>query len=184
MILDLFSRRSRRTASIEALYGAIVAQARRPVFYLDYGVPDTVNGRFEMILLHAGLLLDRLSGEPAGIRAVGQGVFDRFCQDMDDTLRERGVSDVKVPKEMKRVAEAFYGRQAAYRTALNGSDPQALADALRRNVYAGIPDQAAAAMAAYIRAAAEALRRQGAADLAEGRLAWPDPAIISSKSPS
>jgi cytochrome b pre-mRNA-processing protein 3 len=184
MILALFSRRSRRTATIEALYGAIVAQARRPVFYRDYGVPDTVNGRFEMILLHAGLLLDRLSGEAGAIRKVGQDVFDRFCQDMDDTMRERGVSDLKVPREMKRVAEAFYGRQAAYRTALNGADPQALTDALRRNVYAGAAEHGAARLAAYTRAVAEDLRRQEAADLVGGRLAWPDPAIISSESHS
>lgn len=184
MILALFSRRSRRTATIEALYGAIVAQARLPVFYLDYGVPDTVNGRFEMILLHAGLLLDRLSGEASAIRKVGQDVFDRFCQDMDDTMRERGVSDIKVPKEMKRVAEAFYGRQAAYRTALNGANPQALTDALRRNVYAGVPEHGAVRLAAYTRAVAEDLRRQEAGDLAEGRLAWLDPAIISSESHS
>jgi cytochrome b pre-mRNA-processing protein 3 len=180
MIAALFSRLSRRTATIEALYGAIVAQARAPVFYLEYGVADTVNGRFEMILMHAALLLDRLAGEEAGIRAVGQGVFDRFCQDMDDTLRERGISDVKVPKEMKRVAEAFYGRQAAYRAALADTDPSALAAALRRNLYAGAPDEGAAErMASYMRMAAEVLRKQEAAALADGRLAWPDPAAVS-----
>jgi cytochrome b pre-mRNA-processing protein 3 len=182
MIFALFSRRSRRAATIEALYGAIVAQARQPVFYLEYGVPDTVNGRFEMVLLHAGVLLDRMSDEEADIRALGQDVFDYFCQDMDDTLRERGVSDVKVPREMKRVAEAFYGRQAAYRTALNGSDRQALADALRRNVYAGVQEAEADRMAAYLRVLNESLRGQRAADLVEGRLVWPDPAIISSQS--
>lgn len=185
MKLAFFSRRSRRAATIEALYGAIVAQARIPVFYLEYGVPDTVNGRFEMILMHAGLLLDRLSGEAAEIRAIGQGVFDRFCQDMDDTMRERGVSDVKVPKEMKRVAAAFYGRQAAYRTALDGGGEVALDEALRRNLYAGTADAGTGPerMARYMRVLVEELRRQGAADLAEGRLAWPDPAIISSESP-
>lgn len=182
MILALFSRRSRRTATIEALYGAIVAQARSPVFYLEYRVPDTVNGRFEMILMHAALLLDRLASEDADIRAVGQEVFDRFCQDMDDTLRERGVSDVKVPKEMKRVGEAFYGRQSAYRTALNGDDPQALPDALRRNLFAGVADGAVERMAVYMRAADEGLRRQAGRGLAEGRLAWPNPAIISTQS--
>lgn len=183
MILALFSRRSRRAATIEALYGAIVAQARQPVFYLEYGVPDTVNGRFEMILMHGGLLLDRLSTEPAAVRAIGQEVFDRFCQDMDDTLRERGISDIKVPKEMKRVAEAFYGRQAAYRTALNGDYPQALAEALRRNLYAGQPENHAGRMAAYMRAAVGSLQAQPVGDLAEGRLAWPDPAIICPESP-
>jgi cytochrome b pre-mRNA-processing protein 3 len=182
MILALFSRRSRRAGTIEALYGAIVAQARHPVFYLDYGVPDTVNGRFEMILLHAALLFDRLAGEDAAVRRVGQEVFDRFCLDMEDTLRERGVSDIKVPKEMKRVGEAFYGRQAAYRTALNGAEPHGLVEALRRNVYAGVPDSGAGRLAAYARTCAENLRRQAAVELGAGRLAWPDPAIISSES--
>jgi cytochrome b pre-mRNA-processing protein 3 len=183
MILTLFSRRSRRAATIEALYGAIVAQARRPVFYLEYGVPDTVNGRFEMILMHTGLLLDRLAGETGTVRAVGQEVFDRFCQDMDDTLRERGISDVKVPREMKRVAEAFYGRQAAYHTALHGEDTDALPKALGRNLYAGLPDDAAGRMAVYMRDAVASLRAQPADALAEGRLVWPDPAIISSEYP-
>lgn len=177
-----FFRRRRQAATIEALYGAIVAQARLPAFYLEYGVPDTVNGRFEMILLHAGLLLDRLAGEPAATRAVGQEVFDRFCQDMDDIMRERGVSDVKVPREMKRVAEAFYGRQAAYRAALSGDDPQALPEALRRNVYAGADASALPRLVAYTHRLVADLAGQNAAGLAEGRLVWTDPSAISRES--
>lgn len=179
MKLAFFSRRHRRAATIEALYGAIVAQARAPVFYLEYGIPDTVNGRFEMILLHAGLLLDRLSGDAAETRGLGQDIFDRFCLDMDDTLRERGISDIKVPKEMKRVAEAFYGRQAAYHAALNEADPVALQDALRRNVYAGVSEPGAERLAAYMHAARAALQRQDTASLTEARLAWPAPDAIS-----
>ncbi len=179
-----FFRRPRRADTIEALYGAIVAQARAPVFYLEYGVPDTVNGRFEMILLHAGLLLDRFSGEAAALRALGQDVFDRFCQDMDDTLRERGISDTKVPREMRRVAEAFYGRQAAYRAALRDPDAAILPDALRRNVYAGASDGGAERLAAYTRAASAALRQQDVVGLAEARLAWPPADAISSPSGS
>jgi cytochrome b pre-mRNA-processing protein 3 len=177
-----FFRRRRQAATIEALYGTIVAQARLPVFYREYGVPDTVNGRFEMILLHAGLFLDRLAGEPAKIRAVGQGVFDRFCLDMDDIMRERGVSDVKVPREMKRVAEAFYGRQGAYRSALSADDPGALPGALRRNVYAGTDVPALPRFAAYTRRLVADLREQDAADLVAGRLVWTDPAAISMES--
>src|SRR3954452_11112994 len=97
MILKLFSR-SPRSDSIAALYGAIVAQARAPVFYQIYGVPDTVNGRFEMIVLHAVLLLRRLGNEPEPTRELGQAIFDRFCQDMDANLREMGVGDLAVPR--------------------------------------------------------------------------------------
>ena len=111
-----FRRDPRDTIGI--LYGAIVAQAKLPAFYLDYGVPDTVNGRFDMIVLHAALVLRRLSSEPAPARAVGQAIFARFCRDMDHSLREMGVGDLAVPKQMQRVAEAFYGRARAYEAAL------------------------------------------------------------------
>src|SRR5512141_2125850 len=116
MIFPLF-RRSARPGTISALYGAIVAQARLPGFYRDYAVPDTVDGRFELIVLHLVLVLDRLADDPA-LRVLGQGVFDRFCQDMDHNLREMGVGDLTVPKQMQRMGGAYYGRAQAYREAL------------------------------------------------------------------
>jgi cytochrome b pre-mRNA-processing protein 3 len=180
MKLAFLSRHARRANTIETLYGAIVAQARHPIFYLEYGVPDTVNGRFEMLLLHVALLVDRLAAAPDPIRGTGQDVFDRFCQDMDDILRERGVSDVKVPKEMRRVASAFYGRQAAYREALARPEPEPLLEAVRRNVYGGASAPAAARMAAYMRMAAVSLQGQAPEALARGQLAWPAPDGISS----
>src|SRR5262249_51919508 len=110
MIFHLF-RRPPQDDTIASLYGTIVAQARAPVFYQIYGVPDTVNGRFEMIVLHAVLLLRRLSTEPEPGRVLGQRIFDRFCEDMDANLREMGVGDLAVPRTMKRFGEAFYGRK-------------------------------------------------------------------------
>ena len=92
MIFPLF-RRNRRPDTISALYGMIVAQARLPCFYRDYAVADTVNGRFDLIVLHLALVLDRLAQDPA-LRDLGQGIFDRFCQDMDHNLREMGVGDL------------------------------------------------------------------------------------------
>ena len=82
-----WTKRSPRADTIRSLYGVIVAQARRPPFYADYGVPDTPAGRFDMILLHLILVVRRLREEPAPIRALGQGVFDLFCRDMDHTRR-------------------------------------------------------------------------------------------------
>src|SRR5262245_47652746 len=93
-------------ATIEALYGMIVAQARLPVFYADFGVPDTVNGRFDMILMHLWLVLRRLHA--VGDTATAQGLFDHFCSDMDANLREMGVGDLTVPKRMTKFGEAFY----------------------------------------------------------------------------
>jgi len=155
----------------------IVAQARAPAFYQDYGVPDTVNGRLEMIMLHAVLVLWRLEGGAESARALGQGLFDRFCRDMDDSMREMGVGDLAVPRKMRWIGEAFYGRQAVYRAAVAEPDDHSLAAALQRNVFAGVSEPAAAArLASYVR---ETERRLAAQDgLERAELAFPDPEQI------
>jgi len=119
-MLPLFRRPPKNT--IAALYGAIVAQARRPVFYQGLEVPDTVLGRFDLIVLHLVLLLRRLREGEAVHRELAQGVFDAFCRDMDDNLREMGISDQGVPRQMRKVGAAFYGRAQAYEAALGEPD--------------------------------------------------------------
>jgi cytochrome b pre-mRNA-processing protein 3 len=171
MIFPLF-RRSARTGTISALYGAIVAQARLPGFYRDYAVPDTVEGRFELIVLHLALVLDRFADEPA-LRALGQGVFDRFCQDMDHNLREMGVGDLTVPKQMRRMGGAFYDRAQAYREALAAPGDEALAEILTRNIYDGAANQQAHRLAAYMREAVGHLKALDQATLAAGNLRFP-----------
>lgn len=165
MILRFFRRNDGRE-TIQRLYGAIVAQSRDPVFYTEYGVPDSIAGRFEMILLHAFLLFHRLKNESEERRELGQRVFDAFCVDMDANLREMGVGDLTVPKKMKKVAEAFYGRVAAYDGALSepapadgGRGADALQDALLRNVFESDAAFAvqAASLAAFTRRAVAAL---------------------------
>jgi cytochrome b pre-mRNA-processing protein 3 len=179
MIFRLF-RRTPREDIIASLYGTIVAQARVPAFYRSYGVPDTVNGRLEMIMLHAVLFLRRLEGESGPERALGQELFDRFCRDMDESLREMGVGDLAVPRKMRRIGEAFYGRQAAYRAALAASGDEPLAATLQRNVFAGGSEPAAAVrLAAYVR---EAVRRLAAHDtdgFQRAKLAFPDPDALT-----
>jgi cytochrome b pre-mRNA-processing protein 3 len=173
MILRLF-RRSPRADTIAALYGMIVAQARAPAFYAVYAVPDTVAGRLEMLMLHAILVLLRLEGDSAPRRALGQALFDRFCRDMDDSMREMGVGDLSVPRKMRRIGMAFYGRLAVYRTALAVSGDGPLADVLRRNVFAGAEGGAAPLrLAAYVREAARRLAAQD--DFERGKLDFPDP---------
>jgi cytochrome b pre-mRNA-processing protein 3 len=151
----LFRRAPESDAIAAAVYGAIVAQARHPALYADFGVADTVDGRFEMVVLHTVLVLDRLQGSEAD-RTAAQGIFDLFCTDMDRSLRELGVGDLGVPKRMKQMTERFYGRAAAYRAALAAADRPALADALSRNVFGG-PAAGAAPLAAYVLASWEAL---------------------------
>src|SRR3984885_5245607 len=165
MILKLF-RPSSRDRSIRDLYGAIVAQARLPAFYNGYGVPDTVQGRFDLIVLHLVLVLAQI-GQRAGpnegaAAAVGQKLFDEFCRDLDDNLREMGVGDLAVPKKMRSFAEAFYGRQAAYVAALAATDRRELENALARNIFDEVKaGSGSARLAAYVRAALSQFGQQG-----------------------
>jgi cytochrome b pre-mRNA-processing protein 3 len=186
MILRAF-RRTRATHRIAGLYGAIVAQARAPAFYTHYGVPDTVEGRFELLVLHMVLLLRRLgrdaetargpgrSGRAAG-QEMGQELFDRFCRDLDHNLREMGVGDLAVPKRMRSFAEAFYGRQAAYTAALGATDAHELEKALARNIFAeSTADERAMRLARYARAAVATLDTEEEGALAAGQAAFPSP---------
>jgi cytochrome b pre-mRNA-processing protein 3 len=116
MIFPLF-RRSARQNTISTLYGTIVAQARLPCFYREYAVADTVNGRFDLLVLHLVAVLDRLS-ENSALRDIGQALFDRFCQDMDHNLREMGVGDLSVAKEMAAYGRGVLRSERAYRAAL------------------------------------------------------------------
>jgi cytochrome b pre-mRNA-processing protein 3 len=181
MISRLF-RRTPPDPSIASLYGTIVAQARVPAFYQSYGVPDTVNGRLEMIMLHTVLFLRRVESESAALRALGQGLFDHFCRDMDASMREMGVGDLAVPRRMRQIGAAFYGRQAAYRSALAASDQEALATALQRNVYgegapAGCANAGCAkALAAYVRDVERTLSAQDAEGFQRADLTFPAPA--------
>jgi cytochrome b pre-mRNA-processing protein 3 len=160
MILTAFRRR-RQDRTIQALYGAIVAQGRSVDFYARYGVPDTVEGRFELIVLHLVLLLARLGGDQTPGRGgslqgeIAQPLFDVFCRDLDDNLREMAVGDMAVPRRMRAFGEAFYGRKAAYTAALGEADNAALENALARNIFGvAAADDRAVRLARYARAAA------------------------------
>jgi cytochrome b pre-mRNA-processing protein 3 len=111
----------RRTAI--DFYGAIVAQARRPVFFERHGVLDTPEGRTSMIILLMFPLLERLQGGEAGERHLARLLAETFITDIDDSLREMGVGDLSVPKKVKRAAQALGERCLAYRRAAASSEP-------------------------------------------------------------
>lgn len=154
------------------LYAALVAQARNPVFYTRFGVADTIDGRFDMLCLHGFLVLDRLKAEGSAADQLGQALVDALFLDLDRSLREMGVGDVSVGKRMKTMAQAFYGRAAAYREALGSGDMAALAAAVARNVFAGSTDaeDASREIAAYVKDSAASL---GACDLTALRAGRP-----------
>ena len=159
--------------TIEAIYGTIVTQAREPLFYRDFGVPDTVNGRFDLLVLHLWMVLRRLRPMEGGT-GLSQALFDRFCDDMDANLREMGVGDLTVPKRMQAFGEAFYGRVAAYDLALAaGEEP--LAQALCKNILNGAQIENARRLAIYVETAVAALAGLDEVALQNGSWEFPLP---------
>ncbi len=181
-----FLRRRRFERAGYELYGAAVAAARQPWFYRELGVPDTLDGRFDLVGLHAFLVIRRLSALPPPGPDVSQAVFDAMFSDMDINLREMGVSDLAVGKRVTAMWEAFHGRAAAYEAALAGAPPvgdgdTALAEALARNVWRGqvtLPD-GPRRLASLVRRHVEHLGQIAPAALQAGKLAFPAPEEVS-----
>ena len=177
----LFGRKA-QAATAERLYAAIVAQARQPAFYREGQVPDSLDGRFELVALHAFLALRRLRAEGAAGTRLGQLLFDRMFVDMDESLREIGVGDLGVGRRVKTMAKAFYGRAAAYEAALSDPAAEPLEQALARNLYGTLTGRQGlplAAMGRYLRRAAAAIEAQAGSTLLEGRISFP-PALLES----
>jgi cytochrome b pre-mRNA-processing protein 3 len=136
------SRQSRETA--RRLCAVLMMQARTPAFFTRFRVPDTMDGRFDLVALHAWLMLELLGSDPAVSQALVNEIFVQF----DEALRDLGTGDVGMNRRLKTMAGAFYGRLQAYR---NASTQQDLAQAIRRNLYRGALDRQpeADALAAY-----------------------------------
>ncbi|MBO6860019.1 ubiquinol-cytochrome C chaperone family protein [Roseibium sp.] len=174
MLFGLFRRRTRDAE--HKVYCEIVAQARQPVFYTDFHVPDSVDGRFDMIVAHAVLYFRRMRGEGKSVSEFTQNVFDLFFLDMDASLREMGVSDTRVPKKVKVMGEAFYGRADAYIPAIESKNVEELSEALGRNIYPDAPEPVAQKrLAYYMLEAAESLEGQTVEALMNGSIVWSDP---------
>ena len=168
-------RRSPHRDAAARAYARVVEQARRPKFFTGYGVPDTLDGRFELVCLHAFFYLHRLKGEAAAA-AVGQAFFDAMFADFDRSLREIGTGDLSVGRQVNRMAEAFYGRIRAYEEGLAGDDA-ALGAALSRNLYGTAPARVeqVAGMAAYMRREAQRLAGEPATALIAGTIEFGPP---------
>jgi len=172
----IFGFGSSRKAA-EDLYSEVVRQSRQPVFYMEAEVPDTVDGRFEMISMHAFLLMRRLKNDESNMGELSQDVFDLMFADMDQSLREIGVGDLAVGKRVKEMAKVFYGRVVAYETALDGGD-EALEAALERNHYGTTENapkkESVAKLAEYIRRNDSFLTQLKSSDLKRGQLQFYD----------
>ena len=179
MLSWLKSARDRRRVA-RSLYGSSVTAARAAIFYAEWGVPDTLAGRFEMVALHVALILRRLSSIGERGQRLGLALTEAFVVDMDDSMRELTFGDLAVPREIKRAAAALFDRHAAYLAALAGTPDMNLGDALAAELSyldrGG--DLNSRRLADYVERCARGLDAQAAAQILAGRVAWPDPAAL------
>jgi cytochrome b pre-mRNA-processing protein 3 len=170
-----FLRRARRTRHERAgfmLYSTAVAAARDPWLYRTLGVPDTLDGRFDLVGLYAFLVIHRLTAEAEPGPALAQAVFDAMFSDMDVNLREMGVGDLSVGRRVRAMWEAFHGRARVYSAGIDDEDPKVLTAALARNVWRGAaaPLGSAETLARVARAQFATLAGQSLDALAAGRV--------------
>lgn len=170
----MFARLKKKNLYREAaqgVYAQLLERSRDPRFYASSGVPDTFIGRFDLLLLHVFLVVNRLTSEGAAGQGFSQALFDITFTHMDQGLRELGMGDMGVPKRMRKMMKAFNGRMHAYRDSL-GSDAD-LKDALRRNLYGSVETPEAGNMETmknYVRANINILANQSLTDMLEGRM--------------
>lgn len=176
-LLDLFAKPHQRARRAAEHYATLVAQSRRPAFYESLGVADTLDGRFDLIVLHASVYLKRLRAAGSEGRDLAQAVFDCMFDNLDQSLRELGVGDVTLPKKIRAMVSAFYGRAAAYDAALADEREGALADALVRNIYAGQAPSAETIerLSKYLREAVRSLANAPDDVVLANRFAWAEP---------
>ena len=170
-MLDFLNARTDMRRKAGEIYGAIVTRARHPVFYARLGVPDTPSGRYEMVVIHLFLVLERLRSAPGADGDLPRRLVEAFIADMDDSLREMGTGDLSVPKKVRRAATGLYERSMAYKTALAVGDTGALAAVLTEHAYARAAGatQFAPLLAVYLQTAAAALAATDAQQVAAGR---------------
>ncbi len=178
MIFSLFRSRSTRVAARE-LYSEIITQARQPLFYEGFGVPDSVEGRFDLLALHSFLVMGRLKGADGSDSPGGHfanKLFSTMVEDLDSNLRELGVGDLTVGKKVRGLTEAFLGRAASYDAALKAGDSELMAQAVARNILgdeAHAKSRTAISLAAYVFAVNKALAEQKAERLMQGVVIFP-----------
>ena len=178
-MLNWIARRSPHSRTAREIYGSIVASARQETFFARWGVPDTREGRFEMLALHVALVMVRLGrAGPEGAR-LGRTLGEAFITDIDDNMREIGISDIVVPRKVKVAAAALFDRHRDYAAALSAGDTAALAGAIGGYISGGaeLPRLDRQALARYVERLAGGLDVMTDADCCAGRVPLPWPAV-------
>ncbi len=175
-MLSLLKKKNPYDGAAERAYASLLLRVRAPGFYKIFGVPDTFDGRFELLLFHIFIVVNRLANEGQAGMDFNQALFDRTFADMDQTLREMGIGDMGIPKHMRRMMKAFNGRMHAYDEALKQGDG-ALAIALRRNLYGTLEDSDVPDIQnimRYMKVAMMQIAKEPAAKLMAGEIVLPE----------
>jgi cytochrome b pre-mRNA-processing protein 3 len=172
-VLPLLSRlfgERRERAALRPLYDSVIAAARQPAWYREGGVPDTLEGRFDMVAAVLATVLLRLETDGEGARAESVTLTEIFIDDMDGTLRQIGIGDFVVGKQVGKLVGALGGRLGAFRDAFGGAVP--LEAAVRRNIWRDAPvgDAQVAFVSARLRRLHEALTAIPLEPLLAGKL--------------
>ena len=173
-MLRWLQSRSRLRRRAGEIYGAIVTHARMPAFYTSLGIPDTPVGRYEAVVVHLFLVLERLRTAGPEAPELSRAVIEAFIADMDDYVRQYGSSDVATAKKVRRAAAGFYERAAEYRAGL--VERARLDRALAEHVLAnGVSSARSAALASYMQRAEALLAKVSSAALLDGQIEFPPP---------
>lgn len=177
-VLASFKAARRQADVSNTLYLACVEQARAPVFFTNFGVPDTVDGRFDLIILHTMLLIRRLRRQGKEAAKLSQATLNHMFSDMDRNLREMGVGDLSVGKQVKKMAKAFYGRAEVWEEAMD-KDGDTLPNALIETLFRAVnePGDGPVNLAAYVTAADSGLRNLPDEQVLAGNLEFPSPQL-------
>jgi len=172
-MFQIFSKNRKSDTVPEQIYGIVVARARDPLFFTQFGLPDTVMGRFELLALHIFLFSRRMKQQGSG-RALelSQAVFDLFVQDVERALRELGIGDTSVPKRKKKMIRSFYGQIEDFDAPLTENDTDLLADRLNQRFYESANTDTSNLFASYVSDTSQALAAQDFELLLAGRLEW------------
>jgi cytochrome b pre-mRNA-processing protein 3 len=166
----LLPRRKTKAATATDIYGRLVTQARQRAFYAELGVPDTPEGRLELVMLHVVLMLRRLATEGESAAVLARSLTETFVRDMDDCLREMGVGDLTVAKKVKQAAAALFDRNRDYGAALERPDRAALSDLLTHHLLGGATGTGHPhRIADYAMSSAAGLSALSLSDIAGGR---------------
>lgn len=169
-----FWRKNPLRDQADALYEHVVAGARRPEFFLNGHVPDTVQGRLEAMTIHTLLILRRLTTCPDPGPGLAQLLTDKVFAEYDRALREIGVGDLSVGKKMKKIAASYNGSAKAYLTAMDAGDAEALAEALERNIHSpGAASRPSRLIAQAMLTSDKAMARLSVEELMAGLIPWP-----------